>query len=215
MKTLTMKNQMNESIKTALIYLTILSVLSFTTACQHKVEQSTNKSQTTTPQSWKLNSEYSSISIITTKNNSKSEVSNFTKFSGGIKSNGEFSIVIDLKSLETNIPVRNERIQKHLFNTDTYPTAEIHTLLKPDDLTIGVHNISFDVDLHGLSSIMSAEFMVFEQYGNKIITLHKPLIINASTFGLENGITTLKNIAKLQNISFTVPLNLTLSFEVE
>lgn len=194
------------------IFITV-SVFSVLSACQYKTDQTVNNTQNINQQqSWKLNPLHSSISIITTKNNSKSEVSNFTSFSGQITADGQLSIVIDMNSLETNIPIRNERIQKHLFQTDIYATADIHTQLNPEDLTVGVHNISFDVDLHGLSAIMNAEFMVFEQFGNKLVTLHKPLIIKAETFGLENGITTLKNIAKLQSIDFTVPLNLILSF---
>ncbi len=164
-------------------------------------------------QSWVLNPEFSSLAIVTTKNNKVSEVSEFTKFKGSINQSNFLSIELDMTSLETNIPIRNERIGKHLFETDIYPTADIHTQLKPEDLTPGVHTISFDVDLHGLSGILNAEFMVFEQYGKKIITLHKPLIVNASMFGLENGITTLKNIAKLHSIDFTVPMHIVLTFE--
>jgi hypothetical protein len=85
--------------------------------------------------------------------------------------------------------------------------------LSENDLTVGNHSITFDVDLHGISSIMTAEFMVFEQFGNKVITLHKPLIIQAELFGLDKGISTLKKIAKLQSIDFTVPVHLTLTFE--
>ena len=164
-------------------------------------------------QTWSLNQEFSSISIVTTKNNKVSEVSYFNSFNGKIDEQLNLSITINLNSLETNIPIRNERIQKHLFQTEMYPTADIHTQLKAEDLTPGVHDISFDVDLHGVSGIVQAEFMVFEQHGNKVITLHKPLIVNANTFGLESGITTLKNIAKLQTIDFTVPVNLILSFQ--
>lgn len=162
---------------------------------------------------WILNQDSSSISIITTKNNSISEVSDFKNFSGNIDSNNNLKIRIDLSSLETNIPIRNERIGKHLFQIDLYPTADIHTQLKPEYLNNGAHSVSFDVDLHGLSTIVQAEFMVFEQGGNKVITLHKPLVIKASDFALEKGITTLKNIAKLNSIDFTVPLHLILIFE--
>jgi len=166
-----------------------------------------------TAQSWVLNPAHSSISIISTKNSKVSEVSNFTQFSGSIDGNLNLNISIDLNSLETNIPIRNERMQKHLFQSGMYPTADIRTQLTASDLIPGVHKITFDVDLHGVSSILEAEFMVFEQYGNKVITLHKPLIVDAATFGLESGISTLKNLAKLQSIDFTVPINLILSFQ--
>ncbi len=198
-----MKQKIMQLINKNLI--TALTVLFVFNACQqHK---------TVEIRSWKLNPEYSKVSIITTKNNSISEVSDFKSFSGNIDSNNNLKISIDLSSLETNIPIRNERIGKHLFQTELYPTADIHTQLKPEDLNNGIHSVSFDVDLHGVSAIVQAEFLVFEQHGNKVITLHKPLVIKASNFALENGITTLKNIAKLQSIDFTVPIHLILTFE--
>ncbi|MFK8010897.1 MAG: YceI family protein, partial [Marinicellaceae bacterium] len=142
------------------------------------------------------------------------EVSHFTQFMGTINQNGKLTLNIDLNSLETNIPIRNERIQKHLFQTDIYKTADIHAQIKPEHLQPGIHKIAFDVDLHGLSALLNAEFMVLEQFGNKIVTLHKPLIINASTFGLENGVDVLRKLAHLDSINYTVPVNFILTFEV-
>ena len=182
-------------------------------SCQYKTTQ--NNITPTSDITWKLNPEYSTLSIITTKNNSIAEVSEFTDFTGQISPDGSLLITLNMNSLETNIPIRNERIQQHLFQTDIYDTAEIRAILKPKDLNIGVHTITFDVDLHGVSAILEAEFMVFEQFENKIVTLHKPLIINAKTFGLENGITTLKNLASLDTIDLSVPVNLILSFQPE
>lgn len=188
----------------------VVSLLIALSACQHK--KASNKKHAA---SWILEPESSSISIITTKNNSISEVSEFTDFSGSISTEGKLSVTIKLESLETNIPIRNQRIQDHLFQSKTFPTADIHTQLKPEHLEVGVHSISFDVDFHGLSTIVNADFMVFDQLGKKLITLHKPLIINAKTFGLTDGITTLKNLAFLDSINSTVPVNLVLSFQAE
>ncbi|VAW35389.1 hypothetical protein MNBD_GAMMA01-916 [hydrothermal vent metagenome] len=185
-----------------IIFLTILLI----SACQQKK---------TTIQPWILNQDDSSISIIITKNNSVSEVAYFQQFSGRINASGYLEIEIQLDSLETNIPIRNERIEKHLFETELYATTRIHTQLAPKDLTIGTHTISFDVDLHGVSAILQADVIVFEQFNKKVVTLHKPLIIDAKTFALQDGIITLKNIAKLQSINFSVPINFILHFESE
>ncbi len=203
---------MNKSPKDYIRYLTLLSVTLLISACQPGGTKLANHGSTKN-QSWSINNDYSSINIITTKNNEISEVSHFQDFSGTINSNGYLNVEIDLKSLQTNIPIRNERIQKYLFGSDAYPTADIHTQLKPEDLTPGVHDITFDVDLHGVSAILNAEFMVFEQFGNKVITLHKPLIVNARTFGFIEGIEVLRKLAHLQSINLTVPVNLTLTFE--
>jgi len=194
----------NNKVYTHLITLCLLLIL---VSCTPKIRELNS------PKTWILNPEFSSISIITTKNDSIAEVSNFTNFTGQINNDGMLKIIIDLNSLETNIPIRNSRIQEHLFQTDIYKTAEVTAQLKPNDLNIGIHNITFDVDLHGLSVMMNAEFMVFEQYGNKVVVLHKPLIFDAKNFGFENGINTLKNLAKLYSIDFTIPINVILSFE--
>ncbi len=185
--------------------LILLCLTLFLSSCQnYKIESE---------KSWILNPELSNIAIVTTKNNKVSEVSDFNSFSGSISSSGYLEIEIQLNSLETNIPIRNERIQQHLFQTNLYPTADIHTQLKVEDLTDGIHHISFDVDLHGVSAIIDADFMVFSQFDNKVVTLNKPLVVNAKTFSLDHGIVTLKKIAKLESINFTVPLNIVLTFE--
>lgn len=188
--------------KNNLLWLLPISLILLMTACQKRVTSS----------EWVLNTQKSSIAIVSTKNSKVTEVFEFEVFSGKIHNN-KLEISIDLNSLETNIPIRNERIEKHLFETGMYPTADIHTQLNPEDLTSGVHTITFDVDLHGVSGLLEAEFLVTEQNGNKIVTLHKPLIVDANKFGLENGIITLKNIAKLNSINFTVPINIVLTFK--
>lgn len=204
---------MNKPTKQPLAFSILLLATLLISACQSVGTKQANHDTSIKNHSWTINNDYSTINIITTKNNAISEVSHFQSFSGTINEDLYLNIEIDLKSLETNIPIRNERIQKYLFASDAFPTADIHTQLKPEDLTPGVHNITFDVDMHGVSAILTAEFMVFEQFGNKIITLHKPLIINAKTFGFVEGIGVLKKLAHLDSINLTVPVNLTLTFE--
>lgn len=182
----------------------IILILLFLSACA-----TTNQHRNST---WVLNKEFSKVSIITTKNNKISEVSEFKSITGKIINNS-LEISIDLNSLETNIAIRNERIRNILFETSSFPTADIHAQLKAEDLNQGVHTITFDIDLHGVSAIIEAEFLVTEYYSNKIIMLHKPLIIKADMFGLEQGISTLKDIAHLQSINFTVPVDITLEFQ--
>ncbi len=193
-----------QKIRTTLLIIALITM----TGCQQ-----TKKEHAKHVKAWKLDKQNSTISLISTKNNKISEVFAFTQFEGTINADGYLEISIELASLESSIPLRNQRLQKHLFATENFPLAEIHTQLKAEDLNTGIHSISFDVDMHGVSSILQAEFMVFDQRGTKTITLHKPLIINAKDFGLENGITTLKKLAKLQSIAFTVPLNIILTFE--
>lgn len=172
-----------------------------------------HKSNTAQQQSWSLNSDLSTISILTTKNNSITEVSEFTSFNATIDENYKFNAVIDLKSLETRIPIRNERIQKHLFESEMFPSAEVHVQLRPEHLKDGVHDIKFDVDLHGVSNILHAEFLVLNKGDSMTVTLHKPFVVSADYFGMKQGVTTLQKIANLMSIDFTVPIHIILTFE--
>ena len=151
--------------------------------------------------------------MITTKNNNITEVSDFKVFQASIDKDNKFSAVIDLKSLESYIPIRNERIQTHLFESEIFPKAEIHAQLSPENLNDGVHQIEFDVDLHGASTILNAEFMVQTNGNSKTVTLHKPFVVNADYFGMKQGVDTLKIMANLNSISYTVPMHIILTFE--
>jgi polyisoprenoid-binding protein YceI len=194
---------MKQALNKTIILLVIISL----SACNNHKQTSSKVS------SWQLSPEFSTISFITTKNDSISEVSHFTQFNASIDENYKFSASIDLKSLESNIPIRNERIQAHLFESDTFPTAEIHAQLSAEDLMDGVHEIEFDLDLHGVSNILHAEFMVQNKDDTKIVTLHKPLVVSADYFGMKQGVTTLRTMANLNSINFTVPMHLILTFE--
>ncbi|MBL4661494.1 MAG: hypothetical protein JKY19_14140 [Alcanivoracaceae bacterium] len=94
-----MKKRLNKP--TGLLGILLISLL--LNACQ---QGSLSQNKQSPAQSWVLNRDYSSISIISTKNNKISEVSNFGIFSGKISSTGYLQIEIDLNSLETNIPIR-------------------------------------------------------------------------------------------------------------
>jgi len=58
----------------------------------------------------------SSVNFLSTKNVNITESHSFDRLSGNLSSTGELSIEIDLTSVNTIIPIRNERMQKMLFN---------------------------------------------------------------------------------------------------
>ena len=63
---------------------------------------------------WALN-DSSRIGFVSIKNNSIGENNAFERVSGSISASGEVSLSVDLSSVETGIGIRNERLQKMLF----------------------------------------------------------------------------------------------------
>ena len=64
---------------------------------------------------WDLDQSNSSIEFISIKNNQIPENHNFQKISGNITSEGLVNVIIDLDSVDTKIPIRNERMRNLFF----------------------------------------------------------------------------------------------------
>ena len=74
---------------------------------------------------WKLVSGESDIAFATIKNSAVVESHTFERFSGEVTLSGAANIRVDLASVETRIPIRNERMGTLLFNIDQFPSLDI------------------------------------------------------------------------------------------
>ena len=72
---------------------------------------------------WVLDESRSEISFISIKNLSIAETHEFPNLSGTIDDEGNLEIKIPLSSVETKIPIRNERMKKMLFETSKFANA--------------------------------------------------------------------------------------------
>lgn len=168
---------------------------------------------------WNLNQQQSALSFISTKKASIAETNTFKSFTGSISAKGEVFIQIDLSSVETNIPIRNERMQKHLFNTDKFATATATTKIEPkvinqlkpgDSLQL---QVPFNLALHGKSINLTADISVVLLNENELmVSAVSPVIVNAGQFDLLAGINKLKELAGLDSISTAVPVAFNLKF---
>ena len=68
---------------------------------------------------WVLDSENSHLSFVSIKNGVVAEVHRFDTLRGGVNDNGTAALKIGLASVETNIPIRNDRIKSMLFDVAT------------------------------------------------------------------------------------------------
>ena len=74
---------------------------------------------------WSLINDESTVNYISIKSSKVSELNHFNMLNGTLNDNGSLSIDIDLASVETNIPIRNERVKTILFETTSFTKANI------------------------------------------------------------------------------------------
>jgi len=159
--------------------------------------------------SWKIDLASSQLDVMSVKKDKIAEHHQFKNFSGILNKDGSFTVEVDLTSLETNIPIRNERIQKLMFETNNFAKA---TLSGTFDLT-NVSNekqtsadIDATLDLHGKKQQIKLAVSIMQNKQGLWVSSRHPLMLNTFAFGLDVGVTKLQEVAKLPRIDFIVPV---------
>ena len=168
---------------------------------------------------WTLSNEASTLSFVTVKADHVAEVHTFDQLSGAIGEDGSVSIEIALASVNTLVPIRNERMQSMLFETDLFPRGTITSQINSDriaNMAVGSSEemgLDFSLELHDLSRTYNATVLVSRQEAGLIATTVKPIIVNAESFDLVAGVEALREVAGLPSISRAVPVSFTVVFE--
>lgn len=169
---------------------------------------------------WTLENDSSQVSFVSVKAGDAGEVHRFTQLSGKVSNDGSASVVIQLASVDTMIPLRDERMRQILFQTDMFPTARLSTSVDMDTLNAMEPGDSVDMtanlmlDLRNRQVELPADVIVARLGKNKLmVSSRKPVIVNAASVDLVDGIEALREIAKLPSISKAVPVSFVLTFE--
>ncbi|UVM06357.1 YceI family protein [Pseudomonas laurylsulfatiphila] len=168
---------------------------------------------------WYLDGESSRLSFVSTKNANVSEVQRFLVLHGKVDPQGLAQVEVELESINSGIPLRDERMRKELFQVERFPDALITTKidLRPiNDLAPGAQlelRLPLMVDLHGKQHEYQAELLAtrLDDRRFQVVTL-EPLVINAEDFDLAPGLETLRKMAGLSAISLSVPVGAVLIF---
>ena len=106
-----------------------------------------------------------------------------------------------------------------LFETRQFPTANLSAQVDPGILQAasqgGVVNtvVQVGLSLHGQDALLEVPVVVVGDQGQSLrVVSARPVIVNAGDFGLEAGVTALREIAGLKTISTAVPVTLNLVF---
>jgi polyisoprenoid-binding protein YceI len=171
---------------------------------------------------WTLNQDSSQINFISVKKNKVGEVHVLTGLTGSVNDNGEVSITINLNSVETQIPVRNERLKKLFFETDIYPVATAVTTLDLTEINalipgqLMTQELTINLQLHGVQAALPVSVQVSALSDHALwVTLTEPVVLNIEDYALYDGLKTLMALAKLPSISTVVPVTAGLLFEAQ
>ncbi|OOG12036.1 YceI family protein [Pseudomonas sp. C9] len=168
---------------------------------------------------WYLDGESSRLSFVSTKNANISEVQRFLVLHGKVDPNGLAEVEVELESVNSGVPLRDERMRKQLFEIEKFPEALITAQidLRPiNDLAPGAQlelRLPLTVNLHGKTHEYNAELLAtrLDDRRFQVVTL-EPLVINAEDFDLVPGLEALRKLADLSAISLSVPVGAVLIF---
>lgn len=168
---------------------------------------------------WTLDNARSQLSFVSVKAGDVAEIHTFDRLSGAVQADGGVEVVIELASVDTLIPIRDERVREVLFETVRFPTAslvgrvELDTLLAlaPGEVAslsmegrLLIKDQSLAVTLDLLAARLADDTM--------LVSSRKPVIVNAASVGLVDGVEQLRAIAGLPSISKAVPVSFVLVF---
>lgn len=167
---------------------------------------------------WELENDRSVVNFLSVKNAKVAELHHFKSVTGSISDAGEAQLVIDLDSVETLVPIRNQRMRELLFETVRFPSATLSASVPEALLTLDpgestTDRIDMNLQLHGQSKVYPANVVVTHTADGALqVSLREPLLVQAADFGLAGGVQVLREVAGLQSISTAVPVSAHLVF---
>lgn len=168
---------------------------------------------------WVLKPEQSHLAFISIKSKDIAEIHSFETLTGRVDAQGQVSLDLMLDSVETLIPIRDERMRELLFKTMDYQQATLKAKIDPaliDAMEVGeVGHLAGEavLSLHGQQQPMIMDLQLARVApGVMLVASRKPLVVDAEKFGLSQGIEQLREIAGLESISHAVPVTFVLTF---
>ena len=168
---------------------------------------------------WLLDQNESRVNFITTKNVNFTELNYIRNLAGDIGDDGHATLTMDLRSVETHAPDRNERLQTGFFEVSKFPASKVTLTLdgkKLLALPVGGRletDATATVSLHGVEKKLEARLVVtkLKDDGLQVVSL-LPVIVAVEDFGLAAGLEVMRSMVELKNIGNKVPVTFNLIF---
>ena len=168
---------------------------------------------------WTLNNDNSQLSFVSIKAGNIGEVHKFGQLTGELTTEGQLTVEVELASVDTLIPIRDDRMQQLLFETDIFPKATFTAsidMAEVNAVEVGSSkalDISGDLKIRDRTTSISPKVIVTRiAEGAVLVNTLQPLLLNADAVGLTDGVEKLREIAGLPSISSAVPVTFVLTF---
>lgn len=168
---------------------------------------------------WALNNEASVLNFVSVKKNTIGETHRFNQLAGTISQDGAFKATIKLASVNTNIPIRDERMKTMLFDLANFPQADItgntvNAFKTPAAGEAKIEAVKLQLAINGKNIPLEARLRVvgLGKQGLLVSTI-EPLLLDAAALGYTEGVDKLREVAQLPSISTVVPVTFSLVFD--
>ncbi|MXX98400.1 MAG: YceI family protein, partial [Gammaproteobacteria bacterium] len=123
----------------------------------------------------------------------------------------------DLNSLDTNVPIRDERIAEHVFLSKQYPQAIVSATIDGlEQLNYARKQIEATLAMRGQSHRLQGEVIVKRSNPDTLqIQTVTPILVDANAYGMLDGFAKLKELVGLMQIPTTIPVSLHLVFDAK
>lgn len=166
---------------------------------------------------WSVNSAQSSLNFVSVKNDVVAETHSFKDLTGSLTEAGDFAVAIPAMSIDTMIPIRNERILEHVLAAKQYAT--INAKGKVDSKVLAglktgesvVVDQALDLTLLTKTQSLTAKVKVTKVSDSQlVVTTVAPIMLDVNKFELNAGVEKLRELAGLKAISPLVPTTFSL-----
>lgn len=168
---------------------------------------------------WTLDGAASELSYVTIKAGEIAEINSFETVTGAIGADGAANVTIDLASVSTGVDIRDERMRDLFFVVADNPSATVTAQIDPaafETLAVGESmetTLDGTLALKGIEAPFQAAVTVTRAGPDRVLAVSDaPVIVEAGTFNLTDGLAQLQELAGLPSITPVVPVTFALTF---
>jgi polyisoprenoid-binding protein YceI len=165
---------------------------------------------------WKLNPEASQLSFDSSKNTTIQETHRFRQLTGSVKQSGDIVVEVDLMSVDTRIPIRDQRMRDILFKM--VPSAQVLATVDMALVTALAPGQKITLELSGRLSLNGQIYSLplsvdLQRLSRQRFQVTTDGSLDVAEYGYLPGIEALREVAGLKSISTEVPYRLKLLFD--
>ncbi|NRQ43002.1 YceI family protein [Rheinheimera sp. YQF-2] len=172
-----------------------------------------------TAANWTLDNSQSALNFVSVKNELIAETHSFNQLSGNWDGSN-VTVDIAVNSMDTLIPIRNERIWQYVLHAEKYAAITVSAPLQQETLAklatgdSVVADVPLAVTIASETVTLTAKLRITKLNANTLQAVTEaPLMLNTNSFKLTAGVAKLQELAGLSSIEPLVPVSFNVRFK--